>query len=127
MLLRRLYPPGPEGGRHIVKYYVRVPIGASGAAGTHVGKGITVAKSATGRYTATVAGVSGSVGAILYASCSIVSTTPQDSTVRAIDDTTGVVTFSTHAQSAPGTEAEPEQGAILLVCIAVRNSSSDAS
>ena len=127
MLLRRLYPAGPEGGRHIVKFYGKVAIGASGAVGTQFGKGFSVAKAATGRYTVTLAGVQGSVGKILYTNARVVSTTRQIAYTRAENDTTGVVTFSTATAAAADTEADPAEGDVLEFTIAVRAKSSEQS
>jgi hypothetical protein len=126
MLNRQYHPAGSDATRHLVKFYVRVAIGASGAVSSTYGKGVTVAKSATGRYTATITGNTG-LGKVLDARCTVVSTTGQVSWVRSIVEATGVVTFSVAANTAPQTEAEPGDGDHLLICIIVRKTASENS
>ena len=129
MLIRRLAPPGFHATRHIVTYHVRVPIGASGAAGTHQGRGLVVAKSDTGVYTATLQGGTTGVGAILYAACQIVSDTPQVATVKSAVASTGIVTFECHTLGDDGSDdnTEPGNGDHLMVTVIVRNSPADSS
>lgn len=129
MLIRRLAPPGYHATRHIVQYDVRVPIGASGAAGTHQGRGVTVAKTGTGVYTATLVGGTTGVGAILYAHCEILSDTPQVATLKSAVAATGIVTFECHTltDTTSAANTEPGNGDELLVRITVRNSPADSS
>jgi hypothetical protein len=128
MLLQRLSPLGFGATRHLVHFYARAPIGASGAVTTAsiAGRGLTIAKSATGTYTATIKNQTG-VGAILYADCKVLSATKQHAACTGAVASTGIVTFVTSLASALNTAADPGNGDELLIHIVVRNSPSDAS
>lgn len=127
MLNGRYAKDSLDSNRNIVRLHVRVPIGSSGAPGTHVGRGIVVTRTGTGAYTATIQHTRGGVGAILGASVQVVSATRQHATIASAVASTGVVTFVTVAATAMNTAADPGSGDHLLVAIQYRNSSSDRS
>lgn len=126
MLIKRLAPLGFGVTRHMVHYFAQ-GTGASGAITLQQGKGITLAKSATGTYTATIVGGTTGVGAILFASAEIVADAAKQATVKSISPTTGVVTFETAVNSALGTPADLADGDILMVHLVIRNSPADSS
>lgn len=126
MLTRRLAPPGFHGTRHVIRYEAQ-GTGASGAITLQQGKGITLAKSATGTYTATVQGHTGG-GAILYANAQVVADAAKQVTVKSFAITSNcVVTFEVAANTALGTPVDLADGDILCVQVSIRNSPSDSS
>jgi len=127
MLLRRLWPSGHATNRNLVRINVLVPIGATGAVGTHVGKGGTVTRTNTGLYTFTPAGVQGSVGAILKADCQVISSNKTVAFCLTRTLATGVCTFATCDAAAADTPSDPDSGAFLAFEIVIRNSSADRS
>lgn len=127
MLLRRLWPAGHATNRHLVKFNVRVPIGSTGAVGTAIGKGLTIARTGVGAYSITPVGVQGSL-VILGADVKVIGPgTGQVATINALPTTAGVITFVTATLAAPTVAADPDSGQAILVEVTARNSSSDRS
>lgn len=127
-IIKRLWP-GPKAYQpSLVQVNVSVPIGASGAPGTHVGKGCTVTRTATGRYTLTFDTSSG-VGAILYCNAKVVldAAAGFGINIRTVTASTGIATAQTETLAAPGTAADPTSGATLIIFAVMRNSSADFS
>lgn len=126
MITKRLAPIGFAATRHLVHYYVRLPIGAAGAVGTPTGRGLTAAHGAAGVYTFTIQGQNG-VGAILYVNAAVVSATKQSATVTSAVASTGIITINCAAASAPNTAADPGDGDAIMITVVCRNSSADSS
>jgi hypothetical protein len=126
MITRQLFS-GKKYGRSLVEAHVSVAIGATGAVGAITGKGISVARTGTGAYTATVAGLMGGVGAIVNFHVDVVTNNVAgyQAHAKVITPSAGTVTFNTEAKAAPGTPADPSSGSTLLIHAVVRNSSSD--
>ncbi len=127
MITSKLASDTLNSNRNVARYNVRVPIGATGAVGTRIGKGIVLTRTDVGLYTATIQGLRGGVGAILGAHVHVISATRTLAYIATAVASTGVVTFATAAASAPNTVADPADGAHIVIEIVVRNSSSDRS
>lgn len=128
MLIRRLAPAGFHATRHIVRFDAAATItGSSGAVASTAGRGLTIARSAQGVYTATIIGGTSGVGAILQALGSVVCDTPYVVTVKSAVASTGIVTFECHLLDDTTGNTELPAAAVLMITLIVRDSPSDAS
>lgn len=126
--LRRLFQ-GPAGPRvcqpHLVFIPGKVAIGASGAVGTAVGKGFTVARTAAGLYSITL-DCHGAIPAILYAIADVVFATAGNTQTAKVltHPATGIITLQCNDAGTVDVAADPPSGSILQFMIVAQNSAS---
>ncbi len=97
-----------------VHLYLKIPIGASGATGTIVGKGVSaVAKTATGLYDVTL---DRGYARLLYLDGTCIATTGAlNHVVLDADYTAGSTTLSFATRVQAGTDTEPASGDVILL------------
>jgi hypothetical protein len=96
-----------------------VLIGASGAVSTRTGRGFTITRTGTGLYTVTIDGV----GAlpIVFANAVVVHATAHVAVINTITPSARTFTLTTATAAAPGTAADPPNGAVLQVHAVLNN------